>query len=75
MNKNDYIMHMIDVAVSSNAASQDSPFLNADDRAYRCEAVRQIFCGLRRDNQDSVLKFAMETLLEQNGLSMAEASI
>lgn len=45
---------------------EDGYFRSDRERAYRCEAIRQMFCGLRKENQDKVLQLAMELLIGQN---------
>ncbi len=45
---------------------EDGYFRSDRERAYRCEAIRQMFCGLRKESQDKVLQLAMELLIGQN---------
>ena len=45
---------------------EDGYFRSDRERAYRCEAIRQMFCGLQREGQDKVLRLAMELLIGQN---------
>ena len=45
---------------------EDGYFRSDQERAYRCEAIREMFCGLHREGQDKVLRLAMELLIGQN---------
>lgn len=65
MSKNDYIINAIDEMNRINGMPEDGFFQNADDKAYRLEAIRSIFCGLEHENQDKVLQYAMKSLLNQ----------
>lgn len=65
MSNNDYILCAIDELNRRNGMPQDGFFLSSKDKAYRLEAVRQMFCGLQRENQNKVLRCAMECLLNQ----------
>lgn len=41
-------------------------FTSLKDQAYKNEAIRQIFSGLKRENQNKVLEFAAQILYIQN---------
>lgn len=69
MSKNDYVIRAINDLNQINGMPEDGFFLNVEDRTYRLEAIRQIFCGLERENQDKVLRYAMESLLSQIPIS------
>lgn len=67
MSKNDYVLYIIEQLKAINPETpSDGYFKSIDDRTYRLEAVRQIFCGLERNRQDEVLRYAMKKLLGQN---------
>lgn len=65
MNSDDYILDVIDELNRINGMPEEGFFPSIKDKAYRLEAVRQMFCGLERENQDRVLRCAMECLLDQ----------
>ena len=65
MSNERYIFDAIDELNRINGMPEDGFFLSIKDRAYRLEAIRQMFCGLERENQDKVLRYAMECLLNQ----------
>lgn len=66
MNKNDYILEIIDELNRRNGMPEDGFFPSLKDKAYRLEAIRLMFCGLKRENQDRILQCAMESLLDQS---------
>lgn len=65
MSKNDYTLEIIDELNKINGMPEDGCFQSSQDKAYRLEALRKIFCGLRHGNQDKVLRYAMENLRNQ----------
>lgn len=65
MNKNDQILDVIDELNRRNGMPEDGFFLSLKDKTYRLEAIRQMFCGLERENQNKILQIAMESLLNQ----------
>lgn len=67
MGNDDFILDPIfDIVEADTEKPEDGYFRSDRERAYRCEAIRQVFCGLRRPGQDKVLRFAMELLIGQN---------
>lgn len=67
MCKNDYVLYVIEQLKEMNPdIPEDGYFTSVIDRAYRLEAIRQIFGGLERNNQDEILKYALGMLLIQN---------
>ncbi len=71
MCKNNYVLYIIEQLKAVNPETpSDGYFQSIDDRAYRLEAVRQIFCGLERNRQDEVLRYAMKKLLGQNAYAV-----
>lgn len=65
MDKNEHVLDVIDELNRINNMPEDGYFQSAKDKAYRLEVIRNIFCGLERQNQDKVLRCAMESLLNQ----------
>ena len=65
MNNNDYVLNMIDEVNRINGMPEDGFFLSLKDKAYRLEAMRSMFCGLKRENQNKVMRYAMKSLLDQ----------
>lgn len=65
MDKNDHVLDAIDELNRINDMPEGGYFQSSKDKAYRLEAIRNIFCGLERQNQDKVLRCAMENLLNQ----------
>lgn len=65
MSKNDYIFCVINELNQRNGMPENGFFPSLEDKAYRLEAIRQMFSGLERENQDKVLRCAMECLLNQ----------
>lgn len=65
MSDNDYILCIIDELNKRNDMPENGFFPSIRDKAYRLEAIRQMFCGLERENRDRVLRCAMECLLKQ----------
>lgn len=65
MSNNDYILCIIDELNRRNGMPEDGFFPSLKDEAYRLETIRLMFCGLERENQDKVLRCAMESLLNQ----------
>lgn len=65
MDKNDRMLDIIDELNQINGMPEGGYFQSSKDKAYRLEVIRQIFCGLERENQDKVLRCAMESLLDQ----------
>lgn len=67
MNNDDFIMDSIyNILRIDTQKPEDGYFRNIDERTYRCEAIRQMFCGLQKEGQDKVLRLAMELLIGQN---------
>lgn len=65
----DKIIGLIDIITESNGfvfMKDTGYFLSMEDKSYRCEAVRKMFEGLRRENQNEVLRFLLDTLQRQN---------
>ncbi len=65
MSKNDRVLDVIDELNRINGMPEDGFFPSIKDKTYRLEAIRMMFCGLERENQDKVLRCAMECLLNQ----------
>lgn len=65
MSENDHVLDVIDELNRRNGMLEDGFFHSSKDRAYRLEAMRLMFCGLERQNQDKVLRCAMKSLLDQ----------
>lgn len=65
MSYNDYILCVIDELNQRNGMPENGFFPSLRDKAYRLEAMRKMFCGLERENQDRVMRCAMECLLNQ----------
>lgn len=68
MNNADFILQNIDEM--TKGINEGNNFKSDKDKAYRLEAVRQIFLGMKRDKQDRALKFMMNLLIEQKTESM-----
>ena len=67
MRNDDFILDSIfNILQADTEKPEDGYFQNDQERAYRCEAIRQMFCGLHREGQDKVLRLAMELLIGQN---------
>lgn len=67
MENDDFILDSIFNIVNADTEKpEDGYFRSIREKAYRCEAIRQMFCGLRREGQDKVLRLAMELLIGQN---------
>ena len=67
MENDDFILDSIfNILQADTEKPEDGYFQNDQERAYRCEAIRQMFCGLQREGQDKVLRLAMELLIGQN---------
>lgn len=60
------INNIIDLAHSNIPKTENGFFKSEADRALRCVAVDEMFRGLRRENQDKVLRFTLDILLKQN---------
>lgn len=67
MGNDDFILDSIfNILQTDTEKPEDGYFRSDRERAYRCEAIRQMFCGLQREGQDKVLRLAMELLIGQN---------
>lgn len=67
MGNDDFILDSIFNIVNADTEKPEDGYFRSDrERAYRCEAIRQMFCGLRKESQDKVLRLAMELLIGQN---------
>lgn len=54
MRNDDFILDSIfNILQADTEKPEDGYFRSDRERAYRCEALRQIFCGLQREGQDS----------------------
>lgn len=68
MNECDLVIEKIFVVLSMDTERPNTDlgyFLSSSDRAYRNEAIRQIFQGLKRDNQNALLEFTLKMLCSQ----------
>ncbi|MDB2157726.1 MAG: hypothetical protein E6935_06515 [Clostridium butyricum] len=45
--------------------NEDDNFQSTKDKVYRCEAIRTIFLGLYKDQQDRALQFLLSLLVQQ----------
>ena len=67
MGKDDFILDSIfNILQDDTEKPEDGYFRSDRERAYRCEAIREMFCGLHREGRDKVLRLAMELLIGQN---------
>ena len=67
MGNDDFILDAIFAILETNTdMPEDGYFRSFREKAYRCEAIREMFCGLQRESQDKVLRLAMELLIAQN---------
>jgi len=67
MGNDDFILDSIFNILQADTEKQENGYFRSDrEKAYRCEAIREMFCGLHREGQDKVLRLAMELLIGQN---------
>ncbi|MCI8418794.1 MAG: hypothetical protein HFI33_15070 [Lachnospiraceae bacterium] len=67
MGNDDFILDSIfNILQADTEKPEDGYFRSIREKASRCEAIRQMFCGLRKESQDKVLWLAMELLIGQN---------
>ncbi len=67
MGNDDFILDSIfNILQADTEKPEDGYFRSDRERAYRCEAIREMFCGLHREGRDKVLRLAMELLIGQN---------
>lgn len=67
MGNDDFTLDFIfDILQADTERPEDGYFRSDREKAYRCIAIHQMLCGLRRVGQDKVLRLAMELLIAQN---------
>lgn len=67
MGNDDFILDSISNILQADTEKPEDGYFRSDqERAYRCEAIRKMFCGLQREGQDKVLRLAIEFLIGQN---------
>ena len=67
LGNDDFILESIVNILQADTEKPENGYFRSDrEKAYRCDAIREMFCGLHREGQDKVLRLAMELLIGQN---------